>query len=254
LAAFWEAGLVAAQLAERRGFFGLGRLGPTVEPVVWQLGIPGSYAWLSLLGPAVGATACLAWSKSWPALGSGLAIGALFALLRVSLPLRPGPGTRILETLLGAQDLSRGLRWALAARFLPAGQRIATGGAGAMAVGGVGLALWIATIGALGYQYQDAALHHLRVLYDIYPVAQTYIEMSSYRSGLVAQVKSGGSLPPDLRSWLNDSYTTATKDEPGSDYFGTPYRASYDDRGHAQLRSCGRDRRCHSSDDLIMPL
>ena len=149
LAAFWEAGLVAAQLAERRGFFGLGRLGPTVEPVVWQLGIPGSYAWLSLLGPAVGATACLAWSKSWPALGSGLAIGALFALLRVSLPLRPGPGTRILETLLGAQDLSRGLRWALAARFLPAGQRIATGGAGAMAVGGVGLALWIATVGVV---------------------------------------------------------------------------------------------------------
>ncbi len=111
-----------------------------------------------------------------------------------------------------------------------------------------------ATIGALGYQYQDAALHQLRVLYDIYPVAQTYIEMSSYRSGLVTQMKSGGSLPPDLRAWLNHSYTTVTKDEPGIDYFGTPYRASYDDRGRAQLRSCGRDRRCHSSDDLIMPL
>jgi CRP-like cAMP-binding protein len=148
-AACWEAGVVGSQLVQGRGWFGLGWLGPTVEPVVWRLGIPADCAWLSLLGPVFGGCACLAWSESWPALGSGLTIGALAYALRVSLPLRPGAGTRVLETLLGTPDLSRGLRWALATRFLPAGQRIATGGGSAMAVGGVGLALWIAAVGVV---------------------------------------------------------------------------------------------------------
>jgi hypothetical protein len=109
-------------------------------------------------------------------------------------------------------------------------------------------------VGALGYQYQNAALHHLRVLYDIYPVSQTYMEMTSYRGGLATWVRTEGSLPRDLRSWLNGNYRTTSKDDAGIDYFGTPYRGDYDDRGRAQIRSCGRDRRCHNSDDLIMPL
>ncbi len=118
----------------------------------------------------------------------------------------------------------------------------------------VGKIVTLGIVMALGYQYQNAVVHHLRVLYDIYPVAQTYMEMTSYRSGLHAWVKTEGSLPRDLRGWLNDSYSMAVKDDASVDYFGTPYQGDYDRRGRARLRSCGRDRRCHSSDDLILPL
>jgi len=147
IAAWWEAGVVAGQLDGDHRCLGLGRMWPTVEPVVWRLGVPGACAWLSLLGPVVWSTAALTWSQSCPALGSGFATGSILYVLRISLPLIPGPTTRILESLLRVPDFSRSLRWALTTQFLPAGQQSATRRASPLIVGVLGLALWIAAFG-----------------------------------------------------------------------------------------------------------
>ncbi len=91
--ALWEAGICRTELQEAKGSFGIGAKGPTVEPVVWRLGMSVTAAWLCVLGPLSWSLAGLAWGSPLPAIASGLAMGSLLYLLRVCLPLRPGPGS-----------------------------------------------------------------------------------------------------------------------------------------------------------------
>jgi len=146
-AALWEAGICRAELEEARGSFGIGAKGPTVEPVVWRLGMSAASAWLCLLGPLSWSLAVLAWGAPRPAIASGLAMGSLLYLLRVCLPLRPGPGTRILEGLRRVPHFSTALRWALTDHFLPASQRSPSAGPKALVLGALLLTAWAAIAG-----------------------------------------------------------------------------------------------------------
>ncbi len=105
----------------------------------------------------------------------------------------------------------------------------------------------------LGYQYQDIALKHAQVLYDVYPLMQTYLEMTSYSSRLNSYISENGEMPFDLPEWLNQNFTVKTGKEPGVDYFDTPYEGSEDEEDYV-LRSCGRDTYCETEDDLKVAL
>jgi len=123
LAAGWEAALARPHVAEGAPLFGLGPKGPSVEPVAWRLGVPATSAALALAGPAALAALALAWGDLRPAPAAGLAVGAALYVQRITLPLRPGPHTRLLEALLRVPDFSRSLRWSLTSIFLPSEQR-----------------------------------------------------------------------------------------------------------------------------------
>lgn len=142
LSAFWESTIASAGLAAGVRCAGLGRGGPSVEPVVWRLGVPAGSAWLALAGPPVFAAAALAWGGAVPAPAVGLAIGAGLYLQRITLPLRPGPHTRVLESLLRVPDFARVLRWSLTSVFLPRDQRSSEPRLAVMGVAMVGTILW----------------------------------------------------------------------------------------------------------------
>ncbi len=109
----------------------------------------------------------------------------------------------------------------------------------------------------IGYQYQDFALENARVLFDVYPSMQTYLEMTSYSSGLKTYISENSQMPNDLSEWLNLNFTVKTGKEPGVDYFDTPYEGDEDEEDYYIIRSCGRDIDCYTEDDLkitIMPV
>jgi len=147
LAAAWEAAVCAGRLVSAEGVLGLGAKGPSVEPSVWRLGLPAACAWLALLGPLAGSAAVLAWAQPWPTLGSGLAMGAALYVMRIALPIRPGPTTRLIETVTRVPDFSAALRWALTTWFLPASQRPAARRPGLLAIGALALLAWIIVAG-----------------------------------------------------------------------------------------------------------
>jgi hypothetical protein len=139
LAAIWEAGLCIGRLDGAEGAFGIGSKGPSAEPVMWRLGLPMDTALATLVGPLLWSSAVLGWAGGWPALGSGFAMGSGLYLLRVCLPTRPGPLTRLLEPLLGVPDFSTALRYALTTSFLPASQRTAGRRPGILIAGALSL-------------------------------------------------------------------------------------------------------------------
>jgi len=85
-AALWEAGICQSELELSERCFGIGAKGPTVEPVVWRLGLPVSSAWLSLLGPLSWSLALVAWGAPRPTIGNEIGSGA-----RAGLPPLPAP-------------------------------------------------------------------------------------------------------------------------------------------------------------------
>lgn len=149
LAAAWEAGVCAGRLELADSCFGLGQKGPSVEHVVWRLGLPLDTALLAILGPLLGSAAILTWAHDWPSLGSGLTMGSGLYLLRVCLPTRPGPLTRVLEFVLRVPDFSSALRFGLTSFFLPAAQRPSSPRTGIVLVGAVALLAWIMVAGTL---------------------------------------------------------------------------------------------------------
>ncbi len=107
----------------------------------------------------------------------------------------------------------------------------------------------LAVISFIGYQYHDIALENVKVLRDVFPLIQTYVEMTSYTSSLKTYISEKGEMPWDLPEWLNQNFTVKTGKEPGVDYFNTYYEGDESD-GKYILRSCGRDTVCHTEDDL----
>ena len=146
-ASAWEAGIAAAKLDPGARCFGFGAKGPSVEPVVWRLGLPAASAVLALIGPIAWSLAVLAWGEAQPAAASGFAMGASLYVLRIALPIRPGPVTRLLGVLLRVPDFSGALRWALTTQFLPASQRPTGRRPGLLVVGIVVLFAWIVVAG-----------------------------------------------------------------------------------------------------------
>lgn len=147
LTAAWEAGLCTASLERAPRCFGLGAKGPSLEPVVWRLGLPLACAFLAVVGPLAWSMAALAWGRSWPAMASGLAMGSGLYVLRICLPIRPGPVTRLLETLVRVPDFCGALRWSLTTQFLPASQRSSGRRPGLLFVGAAALLVWIVVAG-----------------------------------------------------------------------------------------------------------
>ncbi len=107
----------------------------------------------------------------------------------------------------------------------------------------------LAVLSFIGYQYQDIALENAKTLQDVTPLIRTYVEMTSYSSGLKTYISENGQMPWDLTDWLNQNFTVKTSKEPGMDYFGTSYQGD-DIEGAYILRSCGRDTVCYTKDDL----
>ena len=149
LAALWEAGLCFGRLDVAEGGFGIGSKGPSAEPVMWRLGVPTSSALAALVGPLLWSAAVLGWAGGWPALGSGFAMGSGLSLLRVCLPTRPGPLTRLLEPLLRVPDFTTALRYALTTSFLPASQRTAGRRPDILIVGVLSLLGWMIVAGTV---------------------------------------------------------------------------------------------------------
>lgn len=107
----------------------------------------------------------------------------------------------------------------------------------------------------IGWQQKEVIEPHLGSLRDLGPVSRTFLEMRSYRTGLMAyRQKNGGATPPDVSEWLELNYDRGAR--PASqDVFGTPYLVERGEtRNSMLLRSCGPDARCHTQDDLVVSL
>jgi CRP-like cAMP-binding protein len=144
-----EAMLLASALERATGIFGLGRSGFNIESVAWTLGVPRRLAVAALVIPLAASLASLAWRTTAPALWDGATLGLWLFVLVTLLPLRPGPGTRLLTADAHDIDLSQGLRWNLAARFLPVGQRVVIEGRSALAASAAALGGWLALAGVM---------------------------------------------------------------------------------------------------------
>lgn len=119
------------------------------------------------------------------------------------------------------------------------------------------LGKWISlgVLGFLGWQHQQLLQQKLAFLLNFYPMAQTYMEMASFRSLLVQYLRDHeGNPPADLRTWLNENFVIRTKEEAGVDFFGTPYQIYLSPEGELFLLSCGADQVCQTEDDLRLPL
>lgn len=156
LTAVWEAGLCRGRLDGAEGCFGIGHKGPSAEPVMWRLGVPASTALAAVLGPLLWSAVALHWPAA--ALGfvaglaplcSGFAMGSGLHLLRVCLPTRPGPLTRLLEPMLRVPDFSTALRFAIATAFLPATQRTGGRRPGLLIVAALSLLGWMIVAGTV---------------------------------------------------------------------------------------------------------
>ena len=138
-----EARAVSLHLAPKKAAFGLGFPLLAVEPVVWRLGLPASAALVSLGLPLAVLFFSYGWLWAAPAFLSGLGVGAWIYFMAALLFLRPGPGSCLVERAFSLEDLALGLRWALASRFLPAGQAVAPGTGREMALAALLLAAWV---------------------------------------------------------------------------------------------------------------
>ncbi|MGA1868888.1 MAG: cyclic nucleotide-binding domain-containing protein [bacterium] len=143
LSVLWQASVVLHYCQGKKYIVGFGGFGIVVEPVVWRLGIPSIAAFFSLILPLIWGFACLAWKPIDPILLSGFAIGFWIYTVVALFPLRPGPGTRLMEKILRVEDLPEHLRWAITSRFLPAGQTIETDTEASMAWAAFSLIIWI---------------------------------------------------------------------------------------------------------------
>ncbi|MGA1824223.1 MAG: cyclic nucleotide-binding domain-containing protein [bacterium] len=143
----WQASLLLDYCRSKKYVFGLGGFGIVVEPVIWRLGIPFIGAFFSLLLPVVWAILCWAWMPTNPLFFLGYAIGFWIYIIVALFPLQPGPGTRLMEKVFQIEDLPQRLRWAIASRFLPAGQCIETGTEATMSWAAFSLVLWIIMVG-----------------------------------------------------------------------------------------------------------
>jgi hypothetical protein len=108
------------------------------------------------------------------------------------------------------------------------------------------------TLVGLGWQQQELLLAQAKRLSEAYPAIRTYVEMSSYRTGLAAYMAAEeGRVPPDLGTWLNETYSSNVKQDAGVDFFGTPYTLERES-ARVILRSCGADRSRGTDDDLVV--
>lgn len=117
---------------------------------------------------------------------------------------------------------------------------------------GLGKLVAVAALGLIGYQQQALVQDQLGFIFEAMPTIQTYIEMSSMKSGLGAYYMGKGTTPPNLQSWLDYTYNTGKKSA-GVDHWGVPYSIVMIDRLPA-MRSCGPDMECDSADDIIMKI
>lgn len=145
----WQGAMVSPYLRKPAPFFGIGRFRLVVEPVVWRLGVPAGAAVKTILVPFLAMICAWLWQGQGvsPAFLTGISAGGLVFLMVSIFPLRSSPGTRIVESLLKAEELPQRLKWAVAGRFLPAGQSIKTGESREMALAGISLAGWVIVAG-----------------------------------------------------------------------------------------------------------
>ncbi len=124
---------------------------PRTEPVAWRVG-PSTRTAAAPLGLGLSLYLLGAgWHALVPAVCAGVGGGALLYLVGALYPLEPGPGTRILERLTGAADLSDRLRWSLVERFLPVPSPVRVRGTAALAWASAALAAWAAGTGGVLY-------------------------------------------------------------------------------------------------------
>lgn len=145
LVAVGERAVVAAELGGTGRWFGFRRGLPTIEPVIWRLGLSPWRAAAALVVPLGVAAAAVNWARIAPAPALGLASGSALALLMRLYPLEPTPAARLIEAATNVVNPARQLRWTLVTRFLAPGLRTSGGSLG-MGLAAFVLALWVAAV------------------------------------------------------------------------------------------------------------
>lgn len=114
----------------------------------------------------------------------------------------------------------------------------------------------LVVMGALGWQHQAMIRTHVQLVREIPDLVQTHMEMRTYQVALLRQrQKQAGELPRDPVGWIRSNYDTSPPKDPHEDFFGTPYRVTYENpRRLPELRSCGFDRQCGTGDDVVKRL
>ena len=120
------------------------RLGPsglTIDPAAWAV-LDSPLAALVCLAysPAIALLGLSGWAPQW--LGAGLFMGATLSFALHSCPLLHGPLASLLGDYRGISDFPGHLRLAIAARFLPLGQRIGGSGSAFLAIAALSLFIW----------------------------------------------------------------------------------------------------------------
>jgi len=110
--------------------------------------------------------------------------------------------------------------------------------------------------GVLGYQNQVMVVKNIQYLIHVTPIMQTYMEITSYKSKLIAYtVDNNGRLPENLGEWLNQNFKSVQKRDMSVDYFATPYQVALDkDTSKETLISCGPDKECGTGDDIVLEM
>ena len=145
LCALAECVVVAGELGGTARWFGLHRGLPTLEPVVWRLGLAPWRAAAALVVPLGIVAAALNLAQTMPAAAVGLAAGGALGWLLRLYPLDPTPGARLIEAATGVSNPARQLRWTLISRFLAPGAR-SEGGSLGMGLAALVVAVWVAAV------------------------------------------------------------------------------------------------------------
>lgn len=145
LTALAERALVAGELGGTTRWFGLRRGLPTLEPVVWRLGVAPWRAAAVLVMPLCIVAAALSLAQVAPAFAVGLAAGGALGWLLRLYPLDLTPTARLVEAATGVSNPALQLRWTLISRFLAPGARTQGGSLG-MGLAALVVAAWVAAV------------------------------------------------------------------------------------------------------------
>lgn len=116
-----------------------------------------------------------------------------------------------------------------------------------------GKLITLLVLGFLAWEHQALLADKARLARHLPDIANTYMEMRSFRVPLIRYMDDNdGRAPRDLPSWLRRHFDNPAKEDPAVDHFGRPYRVEAGRFRETTLRSCGPDRACRTEDDLVV--
>jgi CRP-like cAMP-binding protein len=140
---FWEALILSRHYNEGAKIIGFSWRGLRTDPVCWKIENPDNPGIKMVLFSSILMVSGWLWAGGSRESGLGLMLGSWAYLILSLNPMQYGPGATLLQRISGLSDIPRLLKWALAGRFIPMGQKVAVGRNKVMVLIFIALIAWI---------------------------------------------------------------------------------------------------------------